>query len=94
MACGSCGAKAPLPPHAQPTSQRELVPQDTEKSEFVDLVDFLGFSNFSRNCHISKEATHTGICTCYDSRLLSVKKQHGKQHTRGFSMYWLIKKQQ
>jgi len=40
MARDSCGAKAPPPPRAQPKSQPEVVPQDTEESEFVDAMDF------------------------------------------------------
>jgi len=36
MARGSCGAKAPQPPRAQPRSQCESVPRDAEESEFLD----------------------------------------------------------
>jgi len=40
MARGVCGAKAPLPPRAQRNSQFEFVLRDTEKSEFLDLMEF------------------------------------------------------
>jgi len=36
---GSVGAEAPPPPHAQPKSQFELVLRDTEKSDFLDVMD-------------------------------------------------------
>jgi len=41
MARGSCGAKAPPPPRAQPKSRFEFVPRDTEDSEFLDFKQWL-----------------------------------------------------
>ena len=40
VARGSVGAEAPPPPRTQPKSRFESVPRDTEKSEFLDSVDF------------------------------------------------------
>jgi len=58
MARGSCGAKAPLPPRAEPKSQFECVPRDTEKPEFLDLVGFGGAATSVESVTQIKHFTH------------------------------------
>jgi len=52
----SCNTPAQVQIQSRPKSQFEVVPQDTEESEFLDFVDFK-VSIFSGNSHMSPYIT-------------------------------------